>query len=63
VSLSIIRKLKVLDEFIKNGYPEDARLQELRRLAVDQLTSLYNSNNRALESLMNPKLIDPGKKE
>jgi hypothetical protein len=47
---------------IRQGYPKEARLYELRRLAVEQLTSLYNSNTRALESLMNPKLPTPKNK-
>lgn len=42
---------------IRNGYPKEARLQELRRLAVEQLTSLYKANSQALERLMNPKLL------
>ena len=42
---------------IKRGYPKDARLQELRQMAVDQLKSLYKANNLSLETLNNPKLI------
>ena len=42
---------------IKRGYPKDARLQELRQMAVDQLKSLYKANNFSLETLNNPKLI------
>lgn len=47
---------------IRNGYPKAARLQELRRLAVEQLTLLYRANNQALEKLTNPKLLPDKKK-
>lgn len=47
---------------IRNGYPKEARLQELRRLVVEQLTSLYRANNQALEKLVNPKLLSLKKK-
>lgn len=44
---------------IKRSYPKEARLQELRKLAVEQLESFYKANNQSFEALNNPKLNKP----
>jgi len=47
---------------IKRNYPKEARLQELRKLVVEQLESLYKANSHSFEALSNPKLALKPKK-